>query len=99
MTGSIDILKPLSTLLKAAPSINPSNIENFGERFSGEPRILLGLLGEKQECYLCAMQPTIKSIVLMPHWYIGVLINILDIGRSQIQEHIIAFNPVPQKTS
>ena len=80
--GSIDIFKPLSTLLKAAPSLNPRDIENFGENFSGEPRIVPGLLDEKQECCLCAMQPTIKSIVLMPYWYLGVLINIFDIGRS-----------------
>ena len=51
--GSIIIFKPLSTFLSPVPSINLSNIKiNFWERQESN----LGLLGEKQECYLSAMQ-------------------------------------------
>ena len=51
--GLIDILKPLSTVL-SMPSINLSNIKRkFLENL--EPN--LGLLGEKQVCYLCSILP------------------------------------------
>ena len=56
--GSIDISKALSTLLKVGPSINPSDIEKFQRHFLGEcQESNPGLLGEKQECYLCATHP------------------------------------------
>ena len=62
--GSIDIFKPLSALLSAARSINPSSIEIF--RKNREYRELtLGLLDEKQECYLCAVKPL--SLLTLQH--------------------------------
>ena len=51
--GSINIFKPLSSYLQPAWSINFSNIKiNYRECRESNP----GLLGEKQECNLCAMQ-------------------------------------------
>ena len=52
--------KPLSTLLQGALSRNPSNIKKIPEKFSWECRHLNpGVLGEKQECHLCAIvQPS-----------------------------------------
>ena len=56
--GSINIFKPLSTFLSPALLITLSDIENFHLKFFGECwESNLGLLGEKQVCYLCAMQP------------------------------------------
>ena len=53
--GLIDIFEPLFTLLQLAPSINLGNIKiNLSECWDSN----LGLLGEKQECYLYDMQPT-----------------------------------------
>ena len=55
--GSIDILKPLSTLLWAEQSKNPSDIKKFQIKISGTRELNWGLLAEKQEGYLCALQP------------------------------------------
>ena len=56
--GSINIFKPLSTFLKPELLINLSNIENFSSEFFWERcKSNPGLLGEKQVCYLYAMQP------------------------------------------
>ena len=53
LMGSIDIIKPLSTSLEPALSMNPGNIEiNFKEcRESNQ-----GALGEECKCCHCAMQ-------------------------------------------
>ena len=49
---SIGIIKPLSTFLLPAPSLNLSSvIIIFRERQESNPR----MLGERQECYLCAV--------------------------------------------
>ena len=56
-----NIFKPLSTFLKSAPSINLNIIKIiFWERLESNP----GPLGEKQECYLCAMQPPISLYLI-----------------------------------
>ena len=52
--GSIDIGKPLSTALSSAVHKSQQHQDkNSWERWVSNP----GLMGEKQECYLCAMQP------------------------------------------
>ena len=52
--GLIDIIKPLSTLLSSAVNKSQQHQEkNSREHRESNPR----LLGEKQVCYPCAMQP------------------------------------------
>ena len=52
--GSIDIIKPLSTV----PSSTFNKSQQHQVNNSWEPRELNpGLLGERQVCYLCPMQP------------------------------------------
>ena len=52
--GSIDIIKALSTVLSCAVNMS----QQHREKISCECRESnLGLLGEKQVCYLCAMPP------------------------------------------
>ena len=66
--GSIDFFKPLFTILEPAPLINLSNIDNFSSEYVWECwETNPGLLGEKQVCYLCAMQTpaTIKQLQLI----------------------------------
>ena len=58
--GSIDIIKPLPTVLSSA--VNKS--EQHQEKNSWERRESnLGPLGEKQGCYLRAMQPHYRPLV------------------------------------
>ena len=58
--GSIDIFKPLSALLKAAPSINPSNIKNYWEKLLGMPGIEPGAVGLKARMpSLCYSAPQV----------------------------------------
>ena len=58
--GSINIFKPLSTVLSTAINkAQPRHEKNFGERRTSNLR----LLGGKQVCYLCAMQPPYYSNV------------------------------------
>ena len=67
--GWIDIFKPLSTSLYAAPSINPSDIMKFQIKIfrnAGNRNPLL--LGEKQECYLSAMQLSLARFSLLQWW-------------------------------
>ena len=55
--GSIDISKPLSTALSSA--VHKS--QQHQEKNSWECWVSnAGLMGEKQECYLCAMQPPLQ---------------------------------------
>ena len=52
--GSIDIIKPLSTILsRDVNKAQQHQDKNSWERQESS----MGLLDEKQECYLCAMQP------------------------------------------
>ena len=53
LAGSIDIIRPLFTVLSSV--VNKS--QQHWETFLGKPRIKTWLQGEKQVCYLCAMQP------------------------------------------
>ena len=60
---SIDIIKPLSTALSSAFNKSQKNQEkNSWERRESNP----GLLGEEQECYLCAMQPLMLEFFIAP---------------------------------
>ena len=55
--GSIDIIKPMSSVLSSALGKS----QQHQEKNSWECRESnLGLLGEKQVCYLCAMQPLLS---------------------------------------
>ena len=57
--GTIDIVRPLSTDLSVAVNKSQQHREkNSWERRESNP----GLLGEKQVCYLCAMQPPIIAL-------------------------------------
>ena len=51
--GSIDIIKPLSIVLSSAVIISQQHQEKNSWQWA---KSNLGLLGEKQVCYLCAMQ-------------------------------------------
>ena len=54
--GLINIIKPLSTALSSAIDKSKQHEKkNSWERQQSN----LGPLGEKQECYLCAMQPPV----------------------------------------
>ena len=62
--GLINIFQRLSTLLQPAQSINLSSIEmDFWKWRESNP----GLPGEKQECYLSAMQSPNKDEVIWQH--------------------------------
>ena len=57
--GLIDIIKPPSTVLSSAINKSKQHLEkNYRECRESN----LGLLGEKQVCYLCAMQPPSLSL-------------------------------------
>ena len=76
--GSIDIIKPLSTVLSSAANKSQQHLE----KNSWEHRELyLGLWGEKHVCYLCVMYPlllfdhvsqcaiVLLSLDLANHWW------------------------------
>ena len=64
--GSINIFKPLSTSFEPAQLINHSNINNFSSEIFWECKDSNpGLLGEKQVCYLCAMEPLPSVITIV----------------------------------
>ena len=72
--GSIDIIKPLSNVLSSA--INKSH--EHQEKNTLECRELnLGLLGEKQVCYLCAMQSPLVMNDFNCEWNLYLLSDIL----------------------
>ena len=57
--GLIGIIKPLSTVLSSAINKSKQHLEkNYWECRESN----LGLLDEKQVCYLCAMQPPSSSL-------------------------------------
>ena len=63
--GLIDIFKPLSTVLNSA--VNKS--QQHQEKNSWEHQESnLGLLGEKQVCYLCAMQIPLRVGLSVLNW-------------------------------
>ena len=67
--GLSDISMRLSTSLKAAPTINPSDIMKFQWKFFRNARNQNPLLlGEKQECYLSAMQLSLARFSLLQWW-------------------------------
>ena len=66
--------------------INFSSIENFSsqkiwERSESNP----GLLGEKQECYLCAMQPPLSIIVNV---LVPFLAQVVHLDVVVVHEHV-----------
>ena len=60
--GSIDIIEALSTLLSSAAN---KSLQHQEKNSWDCQELNLGPLGEKQECYLCAMQSPKPSAVAL----------------------------------
>ena len=54
--GSMDIIKPLSTVLSSTVNKSKQSVKNYWEHRESNR----GLLCEKQVCYLCTMLPSFK---------------------------------------
>ena len=67
MVGSIDIIKPVATVLSSTvyESYKKQDMNSWECGATN-----LGLLGEKQGCYHCAMQLQLIQV----HWYLSILV-------------------------
>ena len=95
-----DIIKFLSTVLSCAVNKSQQHQEkNYWERLKSN----LGLLGEKQVCYLCAMQLPISVVVFVDDGSsrIGPLLEITCFLSVQelAEGPLLSYDPLPPTNS